>query len=143
MTTTTDAPTASAYRTFVDNLTCDPELHFSTRGSAWCSTGLALNRRRRLDDGGYENLATECYELTCFGDLAEHVAGCLGRGDRVVARGRIETETWTGRDGAERTTTKLLADDVGASLRFATARVERTERRSPAFESDGYREEPF
>ena len=142
MTTATEA--RPRYTTLAGNLTRDPELRFSSKGTAWCSAGLAVNRRRRLDDGSYEDLPAEFYELTCFGDLAEHVAECLGKGDRVVAAGRLETETWTGRDGTERTTTKLLADDVGASLRFATATLDRTERRSPS-DDDGYghSEEPF
>ena len=140
MTTTTRAPTSSTYRTLVGNLTCDPKLRFSSKGTAWCSAGFAVNPRRRLDDGSYEELAAEFYELVCLGDLAEHVAECLAKGDRVVAVGRVETETWTGDDGAERTTRKLLADDVGASLRFGVAGLDRTERRSPADDSC---EEPF
>ena len=141
MTTATEA--RSGHMTLAGNLTRDPELRFSTKGTAWCTAGLAVNRRRRLDDGGYEELPPEFYELVCFGDLAERVAECLAKGDRVVVTGRVETETWTGHDGAERTTTKLLADDVGVSLRFATVTLARTERRSPADGGYGCREEPF
>ena len=140
-TTTTTAETRPQYTTLTGNLTRDPELRFSAKGTAWCTTGLAVNRRRRLDDGSYEDLATEFYELVTFGDLAEHVAESLSKGDRVIAYGREEHETWTGRDGAERTTRKLLADDLGVSLRFGVARLERTERRAPA--GDASSEEPF
>ena len=141
MTTATEA--RPRVTTLAGNLTRDPELRFSTKGTAWCTAGLAVTRRRRLDDGGYEELPAEFYEVVCFGDLAEHVAECLSKGDRVVVTGRVETETWTGHDGAERTTRKLLADDVGASLRFATVTLERTARRSPAGGDHGYSEEPF
>ena len=143
MTTTTEA--RPRVTTLAGNLTRDPELRFSTKGTAWCTAGVVVNRRRRLDDGSYEELSPEFYELVCFGDLAEHLAECLGKGDRVVVTGRVETETWTGHDGTERTTAKLLADDVGVSLRFATVAVERTRRRGPSQPEEGYgcREEPF
>ena len=129
--------------TLAGNLTRDPELRFSSKGTAWCTAGLAVTRRRRLDDGSYEELPAEFYELVCFGDLAEHVAECLSKGDRVVVTGRVETETWTGHDGTERTTTKLVADDLGVSLRFATVTLARTEHRSPADGGYGCSEEPF
>ena len=144
MTTTTEAPERVRYRTLCGNLTRDPELRFSSKGVAWATCGLAVNRRRRLDDGTYEELAAEFYELLTFGDTAEHLAESLAKGDRVLAFGRIEDDTWTGRDGEERTTTKLVCDEVGPSLRFATCEVHRTRREGPAErESDDYDEEPF
>ena len=140
-TTTATAETRPQYTTLTGNLTRDPELRFSAKGTAWCTTGLAVNRRRRLDDGSYEDLATEFYELVTFGDLAEHVAESLSKGDRVIAYGREEHEIWTGKDGTERETTELVCDEVGPSLRFATATLDRTERRAPA--ADASSEEPF
>ena len=141
MTTATEA--RPRVTTLAGNLTRDPELRFSTKGTAWCTAGLAVTRRRRLDNGSYEELSPEFYEVVCFGDLAEHVAECLSKGDRVVVTGRVETETWTGHDGTERATTKLLADDLGVSLRFGAVTVERTARRSPAGGDHGCSEEPF
>ena len=139
--TTSEAPPQSTYRTLVGNLSGDPKLRVSAKGTPWCSAGLAVKPRRRLDDGSDEDPATEFYELVTFGDLAEHVAESLSKGDRVIAYGREEHETWTGRDGAERTTRKLLADDLGVSLRFGVTRLDRTERRAPA--GDAASEEPF
>ena len=143
MTTATEA--RPRVTTLAGNLTRDPELRFSTKGTAWCTAGFAVNRRCRLDDGGYEDLLPEFYELVCFGDLAEHVAECLSKGDRVVVTGRVETETWTGHDGTERTTAKLVADDLGVSLRFAAVTLERTRRSAPSQPDGGYgcSEEPF
>ncbi len=146
MTTTTHAPAGTTYTTLVGTLTCDPELRFSPKGTAWTTFRLAVNRRRRLDDGTYEELAAERYELTCFGGLAEHVAACLATGDRVVAVGRVETERWTGREDTERPTGKLVADDVGVSLRFAantSGRIERRDQggcRTPQLDVSGSRE---
>ena len=144
-TTTTDAPAQVRYRTLAGNLTRDPELRFSAKGTAWATCGLAVNRRKRLDDGTWEEGETEFYDLVSFGDLAEHLAE-LSKGTRVLACGRIEEDTWTGKDGAERTTTRLVCDEVGVSLRFASVTVERAERRGPARGSaadGGYDEEPF
>jgi single-strand DNA-binding protein len=143
--TTTATDTPARYGSRFGNLTRDPELRYSAKGSAWASCGLAVTPRRRTDDGSFEDLPPEFYDLVCFGDLAEHVAECLHKGDRVVAVGRIEEEHWTGKDGAERTTTKLVAEEVGPSLRFATVHVERVERRGPAAPGAGYgfSQEPF
>jgi single-strand DNA-binding protein len=141
--TTTETP--ARYGSRFGNLTRDPELRYSAKGSAWASCGLAVTRRKRNDDGTFEDLPTEFYDLVCFGELAEHVAESLRKGDRVVAVGRIEEERWSGKDGSERTTTKLVAEEVGPSLRFATATVERTERKGPAAPAtdNGYSEEPW
>jgi single-strand DNA-binding protein len=73
----------------------------------------------------------EFFDVVCFGDLAENAATCLAKGDRVVIVGRIEEDTWTGRDGNERTTAKIVADDIGTSLRRGTVEVNRTRRSGP------------
>jgi single-strand DNA-binding protein len=143
-TTTTDAPAKVHYRTLVGNLTREPELRFSAKGTAWCTVGLAVTPRVRADDGTWTDGETIFYDLVTFGDLAEHVAE-LAKGTRVIAYGKVEHETWTGKDGTERETTKLLADEVGPSLRFASVEVQRAERRGPSERPalDGYDEEPF
>ena len=144
MITTAKPPADGCQVTLAGNLTRDPELRFSTKGTPWCSVGLAVNPTRRLDDGTYEELPAEFYELTTFGDLAEHLAESLGKGDRVLATGRVEVDTWTGRDGEERTTAKLVCEEVGPSLRFATVEVRRTGRRAPTEPADDADDgEPF
>ena len=116
----------TATTTLVGNLTRDPELHFSAKGTAWCPIGLAVHETERTADGSYEELPTEFLELVCFRDLAEHAAESLCKGSRVIATGRLEDDTWTGKDGAERVTRKLVVDDLGPSLRFATAATQRS-----------------
>jgi hypothetical protein len=64
-TTTAEAQARTIYRTLVGKLTRDPELRFSTKGTASGTAGLAVNRRRRLDDGGYEEPPAEFYGLRC------------------------------------------------------------------------------
>lgn len=145
-TVTTNVGTPTRFGSRVGNLTRDPELRYSTKGAAWASCGLAVNSRRRKDDGSFEDLPTEFLDLVCFGDLAEHVAECLHKGDRVVVVGRFEESSYSASDGTERTTTKLLADDIGASLRFAALEVSKVIRTSASAsdtESYGFSEEPF
>ena len=140
MTTTTEAPAKVCYRTLVGNTTRDPELRFSTKGTPWAVTGLAVNRRTRHDDGTWTEEEPEFYELVCFGDMAEHVAECVVKGDRIVATGKLEDDGWTDRNGEMRTTHKLVADEVGVSIRFATVTAHRVERQGPVTIDDG---EPF
>jgi single-strand DNA-binding protein len=59
------------------------------------------------------------FSVICFGALVENVCSSVSRGDRVVVAGRLEEDTWTGRVGVERLTTKLIADAAGKDLRFA------------------------
>ena len=118
--------------TRVGNLTRDPELRYSAKGGAWVTTAMAVDRRRRCDDGTWEDMAPDFLDVVCFGDLAENVAASLTKGDRVVVVGKIEDQQWTGRDGVERTGHKLIVDDMGASLRYGMIEVNRTSRKGPA-----------
>ena len=116
----------TANTTLTGNLTRDPELRYSAKGTAWCSIGLAVHEAERTADGSYEEPPTEFFELVAFRDLAEHAAESLSKGSRVIATGRLEDDTWTGKDGAERVTRKLVVDDLGPSLRFATVATQRS-----------------
>jgi len=81
-----------------------------------------------------------------FGSLAEHVAEVVRKGDRACVVGKAELDRWTGRDGTERVTEKIVADGVGPDLRWSTVTVERSERKTSerpaptALDGDG---EPF
>jgi single-strand DNA-binding protein len=120
--------TMNTNTTQVGNLTRGPELRYSAKGSAWCTTAVAVNRRKKGDDGTWTDLPPEFFDVVAFGQLAESVAECLAKGDRVIVVGRLESETWTGRDGKERTTDKIVADEVGPSLRHGTVQVDRVAR---------------
>ena len=129
---TTHNPKAKETR--VGNLTRDPLLRYSAKGAAWATTAIAVDRRAKKEDGTWSDLPPEFYEVVCFGDLAENLSTCLAKGDRVVVVGRIEQDTWTGRDGKDRTTAKIVADDIGASLRRGTVEVNRTRRWEPGLD---------
>ncbi len=146
-TTATEAPPKVRYRTLAGNLTREPELRFSAKGTPWATVGLAVNKSKRLDDGTFEEEPPEFFELVVFGTLAENLVESVTKGDRVLAYGKLEEDHWTGRDGTERTTLKLVCDEVGASVRYATVRATKVTRAAaPAPEAPagyGYDEEPF
>lgn len=75
---------------------------------------------------------TVFYEVTCFGTVATHVCTSLVKGDRVSVTGKPEVDTWTGRDNRERTTKRIIANCVAVDLRFASVRIDRAAKRSPA-----------
>jgi len=67
-----------------------------------------------------------------FGDLAENAATSLSKGDRVVVTGKLRAESWESADGEQHTAIGLVADEIGAGLRFAIATVQRVNRRTAA-----------
>lgn len=119
------------WRCVYGNLTREPELRYSASGTAWVSTAIAVSRGHRGDDGGWIDEKADFFELRCFGATAEHLAESAAQGTRVIAFGRLEDDTWTASDGTERHTAKLVADEVGLSLRYASAALTRAERRQP------------
>ena len=68
---------------------------------------------------------TDYYDSTAFGSLAENIVDSLRKGDRVVVSGRPEVRTWTGDDGVEHKEKGIVAESVGADLRWATAVIAR------------------
>ena len=104
--------------TVVGNLTRDPELRYTAGGVPVAEFGLAWNRRDK--DG---NDITSFFEVTCWRDLAEHAAESLSKGCRAIVYGHIELDTWETPDGDKRSKVKVVADEVGPSLKWATAAV--------------------
>lgn len=102
--------------TLVGNLTRDPEFRSSASGVT--SFGLAVNRRWQNRHTQEWEEATSFFDVTCFGGLAEHVAECCAKGDRLIVSGRLEQQTWE-KDGERKSKVHVVADDVGVSLRFA------------------------
>lgn len=109
--------------TFAGNLAADPDLRFTTGGKAVLELRVMVNRRTRGETPG-EYVDAEPTAWTCkvWGDLAQNVADSVGKGDRVLVHGRIETEAWTDRDsGARRTRDVVNVEEIGVSLTWATA----------------------
>jgi single-strand DNA-binding protein len=116
--------------TLVGNLTREPEIRYTRDGQATTTLGVAVNRRwqDRVTKSWEES--TSFFDVVCWRELAEHAALSLVKGARVVVTGRLEHRTWETEDGEHRSKVEVVADDLGPSLRFATAEVQRTERRA-------------
>jgi single-strand DNA-binding protein len=116
--------------TMSGNITRDPEIRYTRDGQPSATFGLAVNRRWQVRGSNEWEESTSFFDVVCWRDLAENVALSLVKGARVVVAGRLEQRTWETEDGDRRSRIELVAEDVGASLRFATAEITRTERRN-------------
>ena len=117
--------------TLVGNLTRDPELRFTPTGQARAQLGIAVNRRWQNRQTSEWEEQTSFFNIVCWGELADNVSESLGKGARVIVTGRLEQRSWDTPEGEKRSVVEVVADEVAPSLRYATAKVERTERRSP------------
>jgi single-strand DNA-binding protein len=117
--------------TVVGNLTSDPELRFTPSGAAVASFTVA-STPRTMDRATNEWKDGEALFLRCsiWRQAAENVAESLTRGMRVVVQGRLKQRSFETREGEKRTVIELDVDEVGPSLRYATAKVNRTQRGS-------------
>ena len=117
--------------TVVGNLTADPELRFTPSGAAVASFTVA-STPRTLDRATNEWKDGDALFLRCsiWRQAAENVAESLTRGSRVIVPGRLEQRSYETREGEKRTVVEMEVDEVGPSLRYATAKVNRTQRGS-------------
>ena len=122
--------------TLVGNVTRDLELRFTPSGQATATFGLAVNRRWQNRQTQEWEEATSFFDIVCWRDLAENASESIVRGSRVIVTGRLEQRSWETQDGEKRSKIEVVADEVGPSLRWATAQVTKNERRGP---SDGPR----
>jgi len=113
--------------TVVGNLTADPELRYTQSGVAVASFTVA-STPRTFDRQANEWKDGEALFLRCsvWRDVAEHAAGSLTKGARVIVQGRLRQRSFETREGEKRTVIELEVDEVGPSLRYATASVTRT-----------------
>ena len=118
--------------TLVGNVTRDPELRFTPNGQATATFGLAVNRRWQNRQTNEWEEATSFFDIVCWRELAENAAESLSRGSRVIVNGRLDQRSWEGQDGEKRSKIEVTADDLGPSLRFASAQVQKNERRTPS-----------
>src|SRR3954464_13625665 len=115
--------------TVVGNLTDDPELRFTPSGAAVAKFRIA-STPRTLDRQSGESQDGEPLFLACniWRDAAEHVAESLQRGTRVIVQGRLRQRSYETREGEKRTVYELEVDEIGPSLRDATAKGQRQSR---------------
>jgi single-strand DNA-binding protein len=116
--------------TITGNLIREPEIRYTKEGQAVTQLGVAVNRRWQDKVTQEWEEQTSFFDVVAWRDLAENIALSLSKGMRVIATGRLETRSWEDDEGHLRSKVELIADEVGPSLRFATADVQRTERRN-------------
>lgn len=113
--------------TIVGNLTADPELRFTAQGAAVASFTIA-STPRVFDKASSEWRDGDTLFMNCsvWRECAEQVAESLTRGTRVIATGRLKQRSFDTKAGEKRTVVELEVDEVGPSLKYATAKVTRT-----------------
>ena len=104
----------------VGNLTDDPEVRYTQDGIARAVFRVAVSGRREQEPS--------FFTVIVWRDQAEHASKSLSRGSRVVVVGRLQQRTWTAEDGGARSTVEVLAEELGPSLRWATATTTRATR---------------
>ena len=117
------------YITITGNLTADPELRFTPSGAPVANFTVA-HTPRTFDKNRSEWQDGEPMFMSCsvWHDAAEHVAESLQKGMRVIVWGKLKSRSYEAKDGSRRTVFEIEVEEVGPSLRFATARVERAQR---------------
>lgn len=115
--------------TLVGNLTADPELRYTPAGAALCKFTVA-STPRNYDKGSGEWKDGDPLFMNCsaWRELAENIAESLHRGSRVVVTGRLKLNRWKTPEGENRQAMQLDVEEVGPSLRYATAQVKKLTR---------------
>lgn len=115
--------------TVIGNLTADPELRFTQSGVAVASFTIA-STPRTFDKQSNEWKDGEALFMRCsiWRDAAENVAESLEKGSRVIAQGRLKQRSFTDREGHQRTSIELDVDEIGPSLKYATAKPNKVQR---------------
>jgi len=109
---------------FIGNVTQQPELRYSQAGKAWATFSVAVNEYGK-DKSGEKTEHTSFFNCKLFGDAAENFCASVEKGNRVMITGTLKMEKWTNKDGEEKTSPTVYVDEVGVSLRWATAAITR------------------
>lgn len=112
--------------TLIGNLVDDPELRFTPSGVAMAKIRMAVNRRWQKDGEWQED--TSFFTGTVWREQAESAAESLQKGARVIVTGRLEQRSWETDQGEKRSVVEVQIDEIGPSLRWATATVNKTQR---------------
>jgi single-strand DNA-binding protein len=114
--------------TITGNATRDPEVKYTPSGSAVATFGVAINRRWQNRSTNEWEEAVTFIDVVAWDQLAENVQASVQRGTRVTVSGRLDQRTWETQDGEKKSKVEVVADDVAASLKYATAVVTKRER---------------
>lgn len=127
--------------TIVGTLTRDPEMRYTPSGVSLASFSVAVNERvKNKQTNQWEDGDASFFDCTVFNQLAENVAESLQKGSRVILRGRLKQDHWETDSGEKRSKIKVIVDDIGPELRFATAQVQKITR-SDQTQGGGYQQQ--
>ena len=113
--------------TVVGNLTADPEIRTTGNGASVASFTIASTPRTwNRNSNQFEDGQALFMRCSAWRDMAEHCAQSLSKGMRVIAQGRLQQRSYQAQDGSQRTVVEMQVDEIGPSLRYATAQVTRT-----------------
>ncbi|TDH47933.1 single-stranded DNA-binding protein [Mycobacterium eburneum] len=116
--------------TISGNVTADPELRFTPSGKAVANFTVA-DTPRYLDEasGQWKDGEPLFQRVVAWGDLAENIAETLARGAAVIVTGRLNQKSFQNSEGEKKTYTEIRAEDIGASLKYATATIAKVNRK--------------
>lgn len=115
--------------TIIGNLTSDPEIRTTSQGAQVASFTIANTPRNfNKQTGQYEDGSTLFMRCSAWNEFGQHCARSLAKGMRVIAQGRLQQRSYQAQDGTNRTVVELQVDELGPSLRYATAQVARISR---------------
>src|ERR671934_739685 len=122
--------------TISGNITREPEMRYTPSGVSKVTFGVAVNRSWRNQQTQEWEEQTSFFNVVAWRQLAENISASLSKGSRVVVSGRLEQRSWETEQGEKRSIVEIVADDVAASLRFATAEIHKVERTGPGGPGD-------
>jgi single-strand DNA-binding protein len=122
--------------TLIGNLVEDPELRFTPSGVAMAKLRFAVNRRWQDRNGDWQE-DTSFFGGTVWREMAESAAESLTKGTRVIVTGSLEQRSWETQEGEKRSVVEVRIDEIGPSLRWATAQVTKTARSGGDFQGAG------
>ena len=127
---------ASSTVTITGTLTRDPELRFTAGGKGVASFGIAVNRRYQKNNEWVEQ--TSFFNVQAWDTLGENAAASLTKGMRVIVTGRLDQRSYETQQGEKRSVVEIVADEIGPSLRWATAQVEKVARSEGGGQGGGF-----
>ena len=128
--------------TVVGNVTRDPEIRYTQGGAAKASFSVAVGRRWQNRQTNEWEEQTSFFNIVCWREMAENVSESIAKGMRVVVTGRLEQRSWETDNGEKRSVVEVVADEIGPSLRWATAQVNKNDRREGGGGGGGSRPAP-
>jgi single-strand DNA-binding protein len=126
----------------IGNLTDDPDLRFTPNGAAVANFRLAVTPRVREGDQ-WKDGETSFFRINCWRQLAEHATESLSKGDRALVIGRLKARSWEDKDtGERRSVVEVEAEEVGPSLKWATAKPQRASKAGNGPKGDAFNDAP-